>query len=526
MKAIKLESFRSLGDTGFVDLRPLTVLVGRNSSGKSSFLRFLPLLRQSIEARTTGPIQWYGDYVDYGGFKETVSSFSSENEIRFGFRLNIEPEIVEHRFYPAQRYHPHDEPAQPRTSAECELTLKIIPDPKDNSVTRFRAINLEAAGHRVQIDMQGLSGVNRIVINGKEPLRQVYEDLRLRSNRLLPQISRDVQSKEFRDVAGRLGHPLYARPLALMELKDELGHLFHHNTTEHKILTAALMMPFGTDQELLRHLREYKESGVHWTRAVRALRIDTPQFRRIRDMTVANYLAGIMEEVDRQLGIFALGVRYVKPVRATAERYYRQQDLAVEEVDPEGRNVAMFIRSLTDAERRDFQRWTSDELGWRIEARIRGGHVSLRIREEGDVSYNLTDVGFGFSQVLPLLAQLWAMQRRGRGRGFRRHVTFAIEQPELHLHPALQARLADVVTGAITSATRRRIGLRVVMETHSEAIVNRIGHQIATGRIEPEAAAVVLFEGTEVGSGSQVRIATFDERGYLQNWPLGFFEAE
>ena len=63
MNAIRLERFRSLADTGFVKLRPLTVLVGRNSSGKSSFLRFLPLLRQSVEARTSGPIQWYGNYV-------------------------------------------------------------------------------------------------------------------------------------------------------------------------------------------------------------------------------------------------------------------------------------------------------------------------------------------------------------------------------------------------------------------------------------------------------------------------------
>ena len=71
MRAIRLRSIRSLSDTGFVELRPLTILVGRNSSGKSTFLRILPLLRQSVEARTTGPIQWYGDYVDFGGFEET-----------------------------------------------------------------------------------------------------------------------------------------------------------------------------------------------------------------------------------------------------------------------------------------------------------------------------------------------------------------------------------------------------------------------------------------------------------------------
>lgn len=72
MKAIRLESFRCLHDTGFVTIRPITILVGRNSSGKSSFLRFLPLLRQSVDAPTTGPIQWYGDHVDFGGSRDVV----------------------------------------------------------------------------------------------------------------------------------------------------------------------------------------------------------------------------------------------------------------------------------------------------------------------------------------------------------------------------------------------------------------------------------------------------------------------
>ena len=89
MTAIRLQSFRSLGDTDFVEFRPLTILVGRNSSGKSSFLRFLPLLRQSLETRTTGPIQWYGDYVDFGGFEETHSTFSADDEMRFGFRTTL-----------------------------------------------------------------------------------------------------------------------------------------------------------------------------------------------------------------------------------------------------------------------------------------------------------------------------------------------------------------------------------------------------------------------------------------------------
>ena len=186
----------------------------------------------------------------------------------------------------------------------------------------------------------------------------------------------------------------------------------------------------------------------------------------------------------------------------------------------------MFLRSLTETERQDFERWTSEELGWKIVTRLAGGHVSLRIQEKGARSYNLTDVGFGFSQVLPVLAQLWFMQRARRRRRYVHHMTFAIEQPELHLHPALQARLSDMFIRAVTSVRRSRIGLTAIVETHSEAIVNRIGQQIASGNLAPDDATVVLFDSVGPNGASRVKIANFDSRGFLRNWPFGFFEPE
>lgn len=147
MTAIRLQSFRSLLDTGFIDLRPLTILVGRNSSGKSSFLRFLPLLRQSVEARTTGPIQWYGDYVDFGGFKETRSTFSDDDEMRLGFRTTLEPDGDWRSIW-----HNPFEASLGRSSASgsipCNVTLAIVPDRKDATVTRFRSVELPQRARR------------------------------------------------------------------------------------------------------------------------------------------------------------------------------------------------------------------------------------------------------------------------------------------------------------------------------------------------------------------------------------------
>ena len=125
-----------------------------------------------------------------------------------------------------------------------------------------------------------------------------------------------------------------------------------------------------------------------------------------------------------------------------------------------------------------------------------------------------------------MVAQLWSMQRtrRRQRRRYNSRLTFAIEQPELHLHPALQARFADVLIRALASAHRNGIGLTAVVETHSETIVNRIGQQIASGHIGHEQAGVVVFEPEAPTGASHVRTATFDSNGFLQNWPFGFFE--
>ena len=528
MNALRLESFRALGDTGFVRMRPLTVLVGKNSSGKSTFLRFLPLMRQSVQSRTTGPILWYGDYVDFGGFRETVSTFSDSDQIRFGFQL---PLTTSGRIAYTRRRSlrtPQARRPDPKDAIQCELTLAIEPDPNDNSVTRFRSVNIVAAGHTIRIGLEGGRRIAEVVVNGQNPFQGSCDELQVETGYLLPTIHRRRSPSQTIDIQRRYLGRRYGRPLAFAELVESLRPMFHGNTAESTIEDVARRTSFGSDKEIHSSLGRTGKRSRSWGAALRSLELSGSSFKAVRNLVVANALGDLLGDLDEQIWAFASGVRYIKPVRATAERYYRQQALAVDEVDPKGHNLAMFLRSLTKAERRDFEEWTLEEFEWRIVAKADGGHVVLRIEEHEEESHNLTDVGFGFSQILPVVAQLWSMRRRRRGVRYRHHdkPTLAIEQPELHLHPGLQARLADVLIRAIASANKDRIGLRVVLETHSEAIVNRIGQRIAAGHLDPEQAAVVLFEPTGSGRPSRVRTATFDTNGFLRNWPFGFFEPE
>src|SRR5262249_27072920 len=87
MRSIRLTNFRSIPDTGRIELRPITLVVGANTSGKSSFLRFFPLLRQTVETQTPSPLLWYGTYVDFGDFSQAVCHAADPKEMVAEFDL-------------------------------------------------------------------------------------------------------------------------------------------------------------------------------------------------------------------------------------------------------------------------------------------------------------------------------------------------------------------------------------------------------------------------------------------------------
>jgi ABC-type ATPase involved in cell division len=129
--------------------------------------------------------------------------------------------------------------------------------------------------------------------------------------------------------------------------------------------------------------------------------------------------------------------------------------------------------------------------------------IELRVHLNG-LPRDLTSVGVGVSQALPLVIGMLSAPLDS---------VFIIEQPELHLHPAVQSRLADFLLKA-------RRDLSVIVETHSEALVTRIRRRIAEDDISANRAVVVFVEND--ADGAFTRPLTFDEHGDLDKWPADF----
>ncbi len=122
----------------------------------------------------------------------------------------------------------------------------------------------------------------------------------------------------------------------------------------------------------------------------------------------------------------------------------------------------------------------------------------------------LPDVGFGVSQILPVLANCATLPEGS---------TLLLEQPEIHLHPFAQAALADVLIDAITNRS-----LQIIVECHSEHLLRRIQRRIARGVLAAEDAAL-YFCHLENGT-SAIEKLDVDAYGYIWNWPKDFFGDE
>ena len=137
------------------------------------------------------------------------------------------------------------------------------------------------------------------------------------------------------------------------------------------------------------------------------------------------------------------------------------------------------------------------------------GIGTFSIKSKGSsVSVGFQDVGYGLSQLVPVLASAFSGGR-----------IVAIEQPELHLHPRLQGGIADVLIAA-----HKLYGSQFIVESHSEGLMLRIQRRIREGAIDPTDVGVLYVHPEDSGFSSIFEIGLEDDGFFDREWPQGFFE--
>jgi predicted ATPase len=148
---------------------------------------------------------------------------------------------------------------------------------------------------------------------------------------------------------------------------------------------------------------------------------------------------------------------------------------------------------------------------------------SLRARHLFDTKtqtqVSFRDAGVGLSQVLPIIEALEVAQM-GAGRdGISSMKTVLIEQPELHLHPRMQADLMDLMISVAGDSAR---GVQILAETHSENMVLRLQKRIREGTIRPEDVSIIYADRDIEGNNTLTPQLMDDSGDFIEPWPLSF----
>ena len=216
------------------------------------------------------------------------------------------------------------------------------------------------------------------------------------------------------------------------------------------------------------------------------------------------------------LWFFALSsISNMSPIRSEPLRTYNPLS---EEETPEGADVPMYLARLMRTEK---QKWGElqkelaqfgkdagmfDDIYIKGLGKNMGDPFQIQFKIRGPRT-NIMDVGYGVSQVLPILVRLLANKNDRSGQ-------FLLQQPEVHLHPSGQATLASL----LVNLTKKE--KMFLVETHSDYIIDRVRMDIRKNRISPDDVSLVYHAPEK--NGVKIHNISFDKEGNMLNVPNGF----
>ncbi|MFZ4828181.1 MAG: AAA family ATPase [Phototrophicaceae bacterium] len=233
------------------------------------------------------------------------------------------------------------------------------------------------------------------------------------------------------------------------------------------------------------------------------------------------YLEDVVLRFEQQLQ----RLHYLGPLREYPERTYVWGGERPENVDRKGE---LTISALLAAQTTDVYNGTTERKTVTLHQRIAqwlkeldlADSFEIRPLVKGSVNYEvrlkrnadspevlLTDLGIGVSQILPVLVLCYYVPQGS---------TIILEQPELHLHPSVQSRLADVLIDVVTNRN-----VQIIVESHSEHLLKRLQRRIAEQNLPNRDVALYYCDLHE--GASRLTALEVDAFGAVHNYPRDFF---
>lgn len=407
IKSISVQGFKSIFERCAISIRPLTILAGANSSGKSSLMQALLLLKQTMESPyDVGPLLLNGPNVKFTSANQLVSSFSPDTHRSFNVAFAIE------------------------SGDSVEIEFEQQPNNQGFRINRCTYVR-----NKQEITLQ---------------LDMTHDEI--------VQAQGDKIKKDF-------------------GFSENWTSDFHLSVQRDKCFLGVGIRPEGEQRWLLavpasEELPWQLRHCIH----IPGLRA-SPQRTYVRTAVQSAY-PGTFDQYVASI------IMHWQDVRSSNLDLLRNWLLQL------GLTGHIQATALDDTQ---------------VELRV--GRIPKKGRVTRKDTVSIADVGFGVSQVLPVLVSLLAAVK---GQ------LVYIEQPELHLHPRAQVELAHILSAAI------KRGVRVIIETHSSILLRAIQLQVLKGELKATDVKLHWFTRNQATGITEITSSDMNDRGELGDWPVDF----
>ncbi|MEG3437560.1 DUF3696 domain-containing protein [Pannus brasiliensis CCIBt3594] len=446
-KNLRFQNFKSWKDTGDIELAPITGFFGTNSSGKSTILQFLLMLKQTVESSDRKRVLYTGDdrsYVDLGTLYDIAYHHNIPSQIIFDIEWQL----------------PYNNSFMDCTTIPGNLMIYRYDYLKFTASIQLKYTDIFVNEFHYRINNLIRRNSQTLSFGMKRNCPDSQKELHTSPHYELVTEGYNVQSKS------ESGLETFFEPLKSYGFPNQ-ALLSFINTDFLSDFTLAFEKAF---QKIyyLGPLREYPKRFYSWAG-------ERPQdVGRRGELSIPALLAS----------------RNLEKIKSREE----ETEISLEE------KIAIWLKKLGLID------------SFRVEPIAENRqYYEVRVRRSPNSSEVLiTEIGFGVSQILPVLVLCYYVPEGS---------TIILEQPEIHLHPSIQAGLADVFIDAIKTRD-----VQIILESHSEHLLRRLQRRVAEEKDGLTAPDIQLyFCSSQENGDSQLRPLQIDRYGNIMNWPENFF---
>lgn len=582
---IQLENFKSFVDSGRVLLSGVNLFAGANSSGKSSLIQSILLLKQTLQYGAEGrPITLNGPILRLGSLNDVRRRGSGSSPLSISIRVKLDEARTRGAsvsWYRRLNSTPLD---GGHRLMGFELKIEIGDSPDDPFESSVRNSNGSLISTIIKYEIEDKDGATiplTAEVIPRHPSRSSgyiklddYEIQRIAEsfpdpivsevliNKFLPSIlpiEYEAKQNDIRSLTNYLlgansllsaTHPAQDENIAI-EIIETVKLWANEINIESDVLDTV-----RTNKDLRDAIGQLNPNRLGMGSILSSFRI--PSYLEPRNSDLRSLITTTLDHItpskretsylfvqnvdkisDWLQAYFKEGIRYLGPLREAPRPVYQPEAMeSFTNVGYRGEHTAAVVEinrskpvtyvepivDVTDDNIFPFKQELKLPLNKALifwltylgvatsvsteDAGVYGNRLQVSIHDPS-FSFDLTNVGVGVSQVLPILVSTLLAPPSS---------LMIFEQPELHLHPKVQSRLADFFISACMA------GKQIILETHSEYIVDRLRLRIAQSE-DASLQSMISIQFVEQREGaSRVSDIRLSEFGVVANWPADFFD--